>query len=41
MNSNNESENNSVESDVLKVDDAAVEDHESPDENTGMDALNL
>ena len=39
MNSNNESENNSVESDVLKVDDAAVEDHESPDENTGMDAL--
>ena len=39
MNSNNESENNSVESDVLKVDDDAVEDHESPNENTGMDAL--
>ena len=39
MNSNIESENNVVESELLQVDDAGVEDLESSDENTGPEDL--
>jgi transcriptional antiterminator NusG len=39
MNSNNDSEANTVESDLLQVDDTEVEDAETSDENTGTEDL--
>jgi len=39
MNSNNDSEANTVESDLLQVDDTEVEDAETSDENTGAEDL--